>query len=292
MAELSVILVSYNDRLHLEECLSSLEESCREIEIEIVVVDNKSTDGSPDLVKTQFPGVRLLENTDNVGFARACNQGISQSTGPFILFLNTDAVVNSGALNLIIGEIRNNPQTGAVGPALKTGEGSFQVSFGKRVDFFFAFIQKAVLNRFHARNLRSDGKRRSVGWLSAACLLVRREALKAAGFFDENYFLYFEDIDLCTRIKEMGWELIFLPQARMVHLGGAATSSAKTLSRYHYRKSQIYFYRKHNSAFSLFLLRMYLGLIFTFMPRPGAGEQKEGEIDRGSFYKLLKKGPE
>lgn len=290
MPELSVILVSYNDRLHLEVCLDSLAEAVRDRETEVVVVDNRSSDGSPELVKKKYPTVRLIENSQNVGFAKACNQGLSQTKGPFVLFLNTDTTVSAETLDLLLEEIRDNPHLGAVGPALATGKGSCQVSFGKRVDFFSAFIQKAFLNPYFARKLKSDEKKREVGWLSAACLLTKREAVEEAGFFDEHFFLYFEDIDLCYRIRKKGWKLIFLPRARMTHIGGTATSSVKTFSRYHYRKSQIYFYRKHNSGVSLFLLRLYLWLTFTLSSWIKRSGKKEGEIDLKNLYRLLKKG--
>lgn len=290
MPELSVILVSYNDRLHLELCLDSLAEAVRDLETEVVVVDNRSSDGSPELVRKKFPGVRLIENSQNVGFAKACNQGLSQTGGPIVLFLNTDTTVSAETLDLLLEEIRDNPGLGAVGPALETGKGSYQVSFGKRVDFFSAFIQKAVLNPYFTRKLKTDKKKREVGWLSAACLMIRREALEEAGFFDEHFFLYFEDIDLCYRIREKSWKLIFFPRAEMTHIGGTSTSSVKTLSRYHYRKSQIYFYRKHNSGVSLFLLRLYLWLAFTLFSWIRRFGKEEGENDRKNLYELLKKG--
>jgi GT2 family glycosyltransferase len=127
-----------------------------------------------------------------------------------------------------------------------------------------------------------------VGWLSAACLLVRRKALEEAGCFDENYFLYFEDIDLCYKMRQAGWTLRFLPQEHIIHIGGTSTSAVKNSSRYHYRKSQIYFYRKHNSRLSQGLLRIYLWLNFTFSPILVRGRNAE-DIRRKDFLRLLDK---
>lgn len=290
MAELSVILVSFNDRQNLGLCLSSLFEAIRDIDAEIVVVDNHSTDGSAELIKQKFPRVKLIENSQNEGFAKACNKGLYQTSGAYVLFLNTDATINADALSLLLKEIRENPNVGGVGPALETGKGTFQVSFGKKVDFFSAFIQKAVLNPYFTRKLKKDGKKKDVGWLSAACLLTRREALEAAGFFDERFFIYFEDIDLCYRIRENGWKLIFLPCAKMIHIGGSTTSANRTLSRYHYRKSQLYFYRKHNTGASRFLLRLYLRGIFIFWAVLNSLGKKGVSVDSGDFLKLLKNG--
>lgn len=264
MPDLSVILVSFNDRKHLEKCLQSLKGFPPEVALEIVTVDNNSSDGSPDLIKNKFPEVKLLCASENLGFAKACNLGILASSGEFVLFLNSDTIAEVQALSVLLDEMKRNPSIGAVGPALLSEQGTYQVSFGKRVDFFSEFIQKGFFNLYYAKKLKSDKKVREVGWLSAACLLVRREALEEAGCFDENYFLYFEDIDLCYKIRQEGWTLRFCPQVQISHIGGTSTSAVKNSSRYHYRKSQIYFYRKHNSRLSQSMLRVYLWMNFNF----------------------------
>ncbi len=264
MPDLSVILVSFNDRKHLEKCLQSLKGFPPEVALEIVLVDNNSSDGSPDLIKNKFPEVKLLCASENLGFAKACNLGILASSGEFVLFLNSDTIAEVQALSVLLDEMKRNPSIGAVGPALLSEQGTYQVSFGKRVDFFSEFIQKGFFNLYYAKKLKSDKKVREVGWLSAACLLVRREALEEAGCFDENYFLYFEDIDLCYKIRQEGWTLRFCPQVQISHIGGTSTSAVKNSSRYHYRKSQIYFYRKHNSRLSQSMLRVYLWMNFNF----------------------------
>lgn len=288
MPELSVILVSFNDWIHLEKCLQSLLAVPPEKNMEVVVVDNNSSDGSPGLVKNRFPEVKLIRNEKNLGFARACNLGIQASAGEFVLFLNNDTIANVQALTVLLEKIRENPSIGAVGPALLSGQKTYQVSFGKKVDFFSEFIQKGFFNLYYAKKLRSDSKVRNVGWLSAACLLARRKALEEAGCFDENYFLYFEDIDLCYKIKQSGWILRFLPQAHIIHFGGTSTSAVKISSRYHYRKSQIYFYRKHNSRLSQSLLWIYLWLNFNFSPTLVHGRKGENFL-RKDFLRLLDK---
>ncbi len=288
MLELSVILVSFNDRIHLEQCLRSLLAVLPEKNMEIVVVDNNSSDGSPDLVKNRFPDVKLIRNKENFGFARACNLGIRASVGEFVLFLNIDTDVYVQALNVLLKKIRENPSIGAVGPALLSDQKTYQVSFGKRIDFFSEFIQKGFFNLYYAKKLKSDNKIRDVGWLSAACMLARRKALEEVGCFDENYFLYFEDIDLCYKMRQAGWTLRFLPQEHIFHIGGTSTSMVKNSSRYHYRKSQIYFYRKHNSRLSQGLLRIYLWLNFSFSPNLVRGRNGE-YIRRKDFLGLLHK---
>jgi GT2 family glycosyltransferase len=279
---LTAIVVSYNDRENIGRCLSSIRTGSEGSAAEVIVVDNASSDGSPDLVAADFPSVRLIRSTENLGFARANNLAIRRSRGELILFLNTDAALQEGTLAALLAELRRNPRTGIVGPALVNDRGGFQVSFGGRVGFLSELFRKTVLNRYWARRLRRDRTRRKAGWVSGACFLARRRALEAAGFFDEDFFLFFEDIDLCRRVGRAGWEVVFLPEARAFHKGGATTAPRRLRSRLAYRESQILYYRKHASRFSQLLLRLYLRLAFPAeglrRTPPGAG--KPGGRDR------------
>jgi GT2 family glycosyltransferase len=258
--ELSVILVNFNDRLHLAGCLMALEKAAEKLSAEVILVDNHSADESPALVRDSFPWVKLVVNEANVGYARANNIGIRSSRGEFLLFLNTDTVVPPEALTSLLAEIKNRPEAAAIGPALVQGDGRFQVSFGREVDFFYELRQKLFLNPYYRRALRSTRKARTAGWLSGACLLARRCAVEAAGLFDECFFLYFEDIDLCRRLRDLSYELVYFPSVRVVHLGGATTARDPWRNRLHYREGQLYYYEKHSSGVSVFLLRFFLRL--------------------------------
>ncbi|MFP4082734.1 MAG: glycosyltransferase family 2 protein [Candidatus Aminicenantes bacterium] len=287
--EISVILVNHNNKSHLKECLLALEKSSLRPCLEFIVVDNNSSDGSRDFIRDHFPLVRLIGNQKNRGFSAANNQGIRLSKGDFILFLNPDTLPYAQSLNLMLQEIKSNPRVGAVGPALIKGENKFQVSFGSRVNFWKEFLQRCFLNPYHRTILKRSRKKKEVGWLSGACLLVRKDILDREDFFDENFFLYFEDIDLCLRMRKKGWKLIYLPQARVFHREGASTSLQKTAARYEYRKSQIYFYQKHNSRVSLFLLRLYLLLNFSFLFLfHGLGKGRNFK-EQKRFFRLLKR---
>jgi GT2 family glycosyltransferase len=287
MMELSVLLVNFNDRPHLGECLSSIENTAGSLAYEIIVVDNDSADGSQAYITRHFPKVKLIANNVNLGFAKANNQGIRESCGEFILFLNTDAAVQPGALDRLIGELRSDPKAGAVGPALLRGSHSYQVSFGRRVNFFSELLQKLVLNPYFKYALKWSRKKRRVGWLSAACLLVRRTALLSVAGFDEDFFIYFEDLDLCLRIKKAGWTLVFLPQARVFHVGGATTSTHLVAGRFEYRKSQLAFYNKHGSKTSRFLLRLYLRLNIRLMAWRGNFRGEPGQWLWEQYARLL-----
>jgi len=274
--ELSVVLVNYNDRVHLEACLASLQKALSGQSAEVILVDNRSSDGSQALVKSLFPWVRLIENEQNAGYPRGNNTGFRQSRGEYILFLNTDTVMPAAALAALLVAIKARPEVGAVGPSLVREDGRFQVSFGNKVGFFSEIRQKLILNPYHRIALRRARKPREVGWLSGACLLARRAAIERAGLFDEGFFLYFEDIDLCRRIAAQGFKLVFLPSARVCHVGGAAASARPWQSRLEYRRSQLYFYRKYNSPLSLRLLRLYLtASLLALGARPARDEEKK-----------------
>lgn len=283
--ELSVILVNYNDLSHLKECLFSLSDTVKDIPFEVIVIDNFSSDGSPEWIRENAPRVRLIANTENEGFARANNLGIQESRGEYVLFLNTDTILQPQAVSILLAKLKSDRTVGAVGPALLTGERTFQVSFGQKVSFLRELFQKIVLNPFYRIRLKGKVDIRRVGWLSAACLLTRKDVLEEVGSFDENFFLYFEDIDLCIRIRHKNYILEYLPRARVFHLGGASTEGLKLFSRYYYRKSQLYYYRKHNSKTSLMLLRIYLRLNFCLLIGwgylRGAGDLNERRVLKG-----------
>jgi GT2 family glycosyltransferase len=288
---LSVVLVNFNDAAHLPECLSSIEENARGIDLEVIVVDNASTDGSPALVAKRFPRVELIRNRKNEGFGRANNVAARQSHGEFLLIMNTDVILHSGALELLVEEMRTHSDTGIVAPALLTPTDSFQASFGGRTSFFAEFAKKGFLNRLRTQALRKDRSRREVRWVSGAFLLVRRTAFVEAGGFDEEFFLYFEDIDLCERVYDKGWKVIFLPAAVSMHHGGAATSALPLRSRVEYRKSQLRFYRKHGSTASLLLLKAYLRLSLAGLSLSSAfGRDPEGAALLSEFREALRKG--
>ena len=286
----SVILVNHNDRSHLEDCLVSLASSVCQLGAEVIIVDNASTDGSRELLEGEFPEVRLIANHVNAGFAAANNQAVRESRGEHLLFLNTDTVLFPETVGFLLEELSGDPEVGAVGPALIHRDHSFQVSFGFRVSFFSQLWQKYVLNPLFKRRLPRMTERREVGWLSAAFLLTRRDVFEKAGCFDERFFIFFEDIDLCYRIRENGYRLIFLPRARAIHEGGATTSALKYRRRVEYVKSQLYFYVKHGSRAGRFLLRTYLKWGFRMSALFGLRTSEEKSLFRSEIGPLLGKG--
>lgn len=285
---LSVVLVSYNSREFLPACLGSLKEHLGDIPHEIIVVDNASADGSADWVGRAFPDVHLIVNRENRGYPIANNQGIDVAQGEYVLLLNPDTTVGPGVFATLIEEMRAKPLVGVSAPALRLPSGEIQISFGNKVNFITEAVKKLFWNRLLSRRIERDKRPRSVGWLGGACLLCRSEALETVQGFDERFFLYFEDIDLCFRIRALGRDLLYIPTLEIRHEGGASTSGASLQSRFHYRRSQLYFYRKHAGGFSLLTLKLYLWFSFCGLWLRGF-VGRTGDMDlRKRFFKLLR----
>jgi GT2 family glycosyltransferase len=197
-------------------------------------------------------------------------------------------VVYPGALSQLSEVMENNPQVGVIGPALLHGKNKYQVSFGGKRTFFRELIQKYFLNFYYPLRLKIIRRKKEVAWVGGACLFLKREALEDAVFFDENFFLYFEDIDLCYRIREKGWKILYWPKISIFHEGGASTGKQQIFSRFHYRKSQLYFYKKHNSRLSLMCLRFYLRINFILFYLLCVLKGKKDGKPWQSFFRLLR----
>lgn len=287
--ELSIVIVNHNCSSQLQQCLASLKENSVRISAEIIVIDNNSDDGAAAMLARSFPDVNLIQNHKNVGFSRANNQGIKASQSEYILFLNPDTIVYSGALDILMQVLREQKKIGGVGPALLHNDQKFQVSFGGRRNFCSEMFQKFILNPYYRIRLRYIKKQRKAVWLSAACLMVRKDVLDEVGGFDEDFFLYYEDIDLCFRINNTGRSLLFIPDARILHYGGISTRKQQLNSRFFYRQSQLYFYRKHNSLLSRHLLRIFLFLNFSWLYIGGIVYARKELAERKKYFTLLRR---
>ena len=252
MTRLAIVIVSFNAREDLVGTLASLTDARPAASHEIVVVDNASTDGAPALVRERFPMVRVIDAGGNLGFARATNIGIRATTSEFVLLLNPDTIVAAGALDAMVARISDLPGVDAIGPRLVDLEGRAELSFGAMYSPWSEARRKlalaldargvAVLRRWIDRATRRE---RVVDWVSGACLLVRRSAGDAAGWLDERYFMYAEDVDFCAALRKAGGQVRFTPVAEIVHLRGRSgrTSPGPTLEAW--RASHLAFYRKH-----------------------------------------------
>ncbi len=261
--DLSVIVLNYNCRDLLRDCLRSLEDAAPGLRMETIVVDNASADDSVAMVRAEFPAAILIANTENLGFTRGNNVGIARATGRHILLLNNDTVVHAGAFAQAVRAMDADPSIGAAGLRLLNADGSLQLSCRRFPSFQQAlFNRNSILtrlmpgNKFSKAYLLTDLPRdemADVDWVSGACLLVRREVLDGIGGLDERFFMYSEDVDFCYRVWQAGWRVTYMPQACVVHLIGQSTRRAALKPVIERHRSMYRFYKKHYSREIMFL---------------------------------------
>jgi N-acetylglucosaminyl-diphospho-decaprenol L-rhamnosyltransferase len=262
----SVVVVSFNTRDDLLACAASLE---REVTLpfELLVVDNASRDDSAAAVAAAHSTARVVRNDENVGFARACNQGIRLSRAAYVLLLNSDAEVRPGAVETLSSVLDAQPGVGAVGPRTLNDDGSVQLSFGPDLTPWREWRQRrlvAGVRRRDPRVLRRvealASREHEPAWLSGSCLMARRSALESVALFDEGFFLYEEDADLCRRLRRAGWRVVFDPRAEVVHRLGRSSSSDPRRAHLEYQRSHLRYYTKHNGRLAVLALRLWLVL--------------------------------
>jgi GT2 family glycosyltransferase len=242
---ISVIIVNHNGEAHLRRCLESLENQGPDLEI--LLVDNASTDGSVAIVKDDFSQVRLIEHDSNVGFAAANNIAAGAAAGNALLLLNVDAWLEEGALDLLAKALDHDPRLAVAAPRLLYPDGSLQFGWSPTRGVVGEALQQ-LRNRFenrpwaHGRTARMAGRIIGRNWFTAACVLLRAAAFRDVGGFDERFFMYFEDVDLCIRLENAGWRLAEVDGAVARHVGGFARNSEVDEI---YRPSQLLYYRLH-----------------------------------------------
>jgi len=251
---LSIIIVSFNARSDLERCLASLHAAAPQVSHEILLVDNRSTDGSVEVAR-RWPDIRVIELEANVGFARANNTGIRASTGRVLLLLNSDTIVPPGAIERLLSVLEAEPQVAVVGPRLVDGNGRAELSFGRMIGPLNEWRQQRIARSGLVESLTRQ--RHYPDWVSGACLLVRRSDAEAVGLLDERYFMYAEDVDFCAAIRARGRQVLFTPDVEIVHQRGRSAAAAPANTRAAYRRSQIAFYEKHHPLWAP-ILKVYL----------------------------------
>ena len=256
--DLSHILVNYHSREPLLEVLASLPNGAAGLQSETVVIDNSPGDGTAEALATKFPAARIIANAENVGYARAVNQGLRATSGAFVLVMNPDCEVPSGAIRTLVDHLRAHPRAGIAGPRILNPDGTLEYSARAFPDpFTFLFNRYSLLTRLFPRNpwsrryLMTDWDHasvRDVDWLSGACMVVRRAAIDEVGPMDEAFFMFNEDVDWCRRMKRAGWGVVYVPDATVVHHIGASrkrTANRVILERH---RGMIHYFRKHHPS--------------------------------------------
>jgi len=249
--DLSVIIVNFNAGDYLRNCLNSVFTASQKIDHEVFVVDNNSTDGSVEMISYEFPYVKLILNKINSGFSAANNQAINQSTGQFVLILNPDTIVESDTFMKCIEFMNTHPDAGALGVKMSDGEGNYlpesKRAFPSLLSAFFKisggtylFPKSKVLNRYYLPQI--DQNETSITEvISGAFMFIRREALDISGLFDEDFFMYGEDIDLSYRLMQTGFKNYYLPEVRIIHFKGKCTPKDNYKDVFHfYNAMRIY----------------------------------------------------
>jgi hypothetical protein len=248
---LSVIIVNWNTRELLAQCIQSLYEHLGELSCELVVVDNGSTDGSQALLRERFPQVCLLQNTENVGFARANNRGLAESDGRYALLFNSDAFATPHALQALVSVLESQPRAGIVGAHLVNADGSFQASHTRFPTLAREFLILSGLGRmlfgrwYPSYGPDTEQGAQVVDYVEGACLLVRRDAVNIVGGMDEGYFMYAEEVDWCYAMKQAGWQVWYQPAAKIIHLGGGSSRNRKPERERDLYRSRVRFFRQH-----------------------------------------------
>lgn len=255
--DLSIIIVNWNTCNLVVQCLDSIARHPPAREFETFVVDNASADASAAAIRTRFPSVRLIENTENLGFARANNQAIAQCTGRYVLLLNSDTIVQPNALSRMVSFMEAHPDAGIVGANLLNGDGSPQPCFGRfptlvsESAFACGLDAHVPFLASYDSVVHSHCEFFQTGWVLGASMLVRRAALDCVGSLDDGYFMYSEEIDLAYRIARAGWKSYVLSSARIVHLGAQSTLQMPALNKAHLlRSKQRYFEKFYGKAAS------------------------------------------
>ncbi len=252
----SIVIVSWNTRDILRDCLRSIVEDAGPVSHEIIVVDNASADSSVEMVRREFPDVRLIENADNRGFAAANNQGIAIAKGRYVLLLNSDTIVLDQAIAKTVAFADARPDAAVVGCRVLNADRTLQRTCSmypsllnlilSSTYLYKAFPRSRLFGREHMTWWDHDGVR-EVELVSGCFMLVRREAIEQVGVMDDGFFMYAEETDWCYRFRKAGWKVLFAPDGQIIHLGGKSSEQAKSEMTLQLRSGILRFIRKHRS---------------------------------------------
>jgi hypothetical protein len=267
--DISVIIVSFNTESVLKKCLEHVGVATESLDSEVIVVDNNSRDGSADMVAIEFPEIRLIRSSENLGFAAANNLAFRVARGRFLVLLNSDAFVSEDGIRLAFDHMQADPGVGAGGARLIGSDGSWQPSvrmFPSILNGILTFTGLAARypkSRFLGRADRTwedSGAAVDADWVPGAFTIIRKEALERTGGFDESFFLYYEEVDLCHRLRHMGYRVRYFPDVEVIHLGGESSkqqgglslsASGKQLTLWRLRSEFLYYRKYHGGAVRL-----------------------------------------
>ncbi len=257
--ELSICILSWNTEAFTRDCLASLFADPRSSGWQVIVVDNDSADCSATMVAEEYPDAELIRSPKNLGFAGGNNLALTHARGRFLLLLNSDTRVPTGALGHLLDHLEQHPQVGAAGPRLVDAAGQLELSCGRPPGLTPEIFHKLLLHRvfpFFRLGCWHHRETRDVGWVTGACLMIRRQALDAAGSLDDGIFMCFEDLEWCMRLRAVGWRIEYVPGTQVVHLEGQSISQRLGEMLIVSQQSLYYLFQKHFSRSHLHALRL------------------------------------
>ncbi len=253
--DVSVVIVTYNCQAFIGRCINSLLVSRAHLDLEIIVVDNASDDTTAELLRTYFPNIKVIQNKINLGFTKANNQGIKEAKGRFIFILNPDTELFGGSLEEMIIFLDRNSTCGILGPKLLDKDGKIQLSCRAFPSYSAAFFNRySLLTRMFPRSKYADRYLKTnwphdtiqeVDWVSGAAMVIRKECLEEIGSFDEGFFIYCEDTDICKRARDKGWKVFYYPGLYFTHFVGGTLKRTSFLAILWHHQSIWHYYKKH-----------------------------------------------
>jgi len=270
--DVSIVIVNWNTRIILRNCLNSIDEHTKDVSFEVIVIDNASTDGSVKMIRSNFPKVIIIENKENRGFAKANNQGIARAKGRYVLLLNSDTVILDKAIEKTVFFANAHPKAAVIGCRVLNPDMILQPTCFMFPSVLNMLLSTSYLYKLFPKN-KFFGRERMTWWdrsnirevdvITGCFMLVRQEAIQQVGAMDEQFFMYAEETDWCYRFKGARWKNMFTPDAEIIHLGGQSTEQAKKTMTIQKRKSILQFIKKHNSPHVYRIACLLTVLFFT-----------------------------
>jgi hypothetical protein len=249
--KLSIVIICWNDLRVIRDCLRSIFEGTHNTDFEVIVSDNGSVDDSTEFIRKHYPTVRVVENQQNLGFARGNNAGICVSRGEYVLILNPDTIIHDGALDKLVGFADRHPEAGAFGCRVLNPDGTYQVSARLFPTIRRYWVSALGLARLSSAFVYEEYPRwrgdteRAIDWQSGCCVMFRGDLLKGLGGFDEQFFYHFEEVDLCHRVWNAGQPVLFTPEAVITHLGGQSVNRFPVRFEIEKHRSRYRYFYKH-----------------------------------------------
>ncbi len=258
---ISIIIVNYNGLHYTQKCIESFYQWHTISKYEVIVVDNNSTDGSQDELPKLFPQIVFISLKENRGFGVANNIGAKRANGEYLFFVNNDTLFHSELIENLSNILLVNEQYGIIAPKLLNEDKSFQLSFGRFPTIRTEFAAKNLVKKRTSQmteKIEMDQLPSKKDWVTGAALMVKREIFERIDGFDEQFFMYFEDIDLCKKVNKIGFQSIYFPVVSLIHFGGKSYDQGNYKITFEYRRSQLRYYDKHNSFLQRIMVRVYI----------------------------------